>query len=90
MGCPKCFREVQISIAPGHRPPISPMLYKQVFQNRKFPVEVDNEPLQYWNRFHETDAEHTITLLQCIDQPLFIFRVDVIIFVKVIDDEGKV
>src|ERR1700761_7037642 len=89
MGCPKCLWKFQVVIVIEPRPITLMMYNKQEFQNRKFPVKDSDELLQYWNRIHDADAAHAITLPQRKDYSLFIFCGKIIISIKVIDDEGN-
>ena len=61
----------------------------QHFQDREFIVYGCDELLQTRSRHPKGDAAHAITVLECKQYSLFIFWGEVVIFVVVINNEGK-
>jgi hypothetical protein len=78
MGCSKGSWKNQIRAELERRL----MMDIQVFQNREFPVEGINEPLQFRNRNLKADAAHAITVLQRKSHSLFVFCGDVMSLIE--------
>jgi hypothetical protein len=62
---------------------------KQVFQDWIFLIDGHDDPLQIRKRQLKANATNAMTLLESKDCALFIFGGDVVIFVKVVDDEWQ-
>lgn len=83
MGSLECFVKCQ------SRPALGRGLDIQEFQHWKFAVKGRGEPLQCGDGHQNADTAHTIAVLQCEYQTIFVCRGDVTIFVYVIDNEWK-